>query len=305
MRCWYLACLANDPDKQEEAIDYCRELLQYDPTDFRAIEWATHRNYGLDLEPSEKALSSIIVEEKSDISHVISLVICKLALKKIAEAIEVLDKFESQFKSQEEIRVWTSLYVKALVANDDPKSALRVIDQSSQKENLYYDKMMALQAIAQKKGDWQSLVEFLENTYKETGYTPFLFNCCSLMAEQGNWEYVAKKSQQLIDGIGTPEALRLAATACYNNNQFDICLSLLDGHRDLFEAGVLSNDLRRLRVDCRYMLGDVSEAIREAESLVNEELNANNLLALMGIYHETGNLKNWLLLHANTENYPI
>ena len=291
LRCWYLACLANDPDKQEEAIDYCRELLQYDPTDFRAIEWATHRNYGLDLEPSEKALSSIIAEEKSDISHVISLVICKLALKKIAEAIEVLDKFESQFKSEEEIRVWTSLYVKALVANDDPKSALKVIDQSSQKEKLYYDKMMALQAIAQKKGDWQSLVEFLENTYKETGYTPFLFNCCSLMAEQGNWEYVAQKSQQLIDGLGTPEALRLAATACYNNNQFDLCLRLLDGHRDLFEAGVLSNDLRRLRVDCQNMLGDVSEAIREAEALVNEEPNTDNLLALMDLYHETGNLK--------------
>ena len=304
LRCWYLACLANDPDKQEEAIDYCRELLQYDPTDFRAIEWATHRNYGLDLEPSEKALSSIIAEEKSDISHVISLVICKLALKKIAEAIEVLDKFESQFKSQEEIRVWTSLYVKALVANDDPKSALRVIDQSSQKENLYYDKMMALQAIAQKKGDWQSLVEFLENTYKETGYTPFLFNCCSLMAEQGNWEYVAKKSQQLIDGIGTPEALRLAATACYNNNQFDICLRLLDGHRDLFEAGVLSNDLRRLRVDCQNMLGDVSEAIREAESLVNEELNANNLLALMGLYHETGNLKKLAIIARQYRELP-
>ncbi len=291
LRCWYLACLANDPDKQEEAIDYCRELLQYDPTDFRAIEWATQRNYGLGLEPSEKALSSIIAEGTSDISHVISLVICKLALKKIAEAIEVLDNSESQFKSQEEIRVWTSLYVKALVANDDPKSALKVIDQSSQKENLYYDKMMALQAIAQKKGDWQPLVEFLENAYEETGDTSFLFNCCSLMAEQDNWEYVAQRAQQLIDGIGTPEALRLAAIACYNEHQFDICLRLLDDHRDLFEAGVLSNDLRKLRVDCQNMLGDVSEAIREAESLVNEELNANNLLALMGLYYETGNLK--------------
>ena len=121
-QCWHLACLANDPDKQEAAIDYCRGLLQYDPTDFRAIEWATHRNYGLELEPSEKVLSSIVEEGKSEISHVISLVTCKRALKKIAEAIEVLDNFESQFKSQEEIRVWTSLYVKSLVANDDPQS---------------------------------------------------------------------------------------------------------------------------------------------------------------------------------------
>ena len=303
-QCWHLACLANDPDKQEAAIDYCRGLLQYDPTDFRAIEWATHRNYGLELEPSEKVLSSIVEEGKSEISHVISLVTCKRALKKIAEAIEVLDNFESQFKSQEEIRVWTSLYVKSLVANDDPKAALTTIEQSGLKENLYYDKMIALRAIAQKTDDWQPLVEFLENAYEETGDPPFLFNCCSLMAEQGNWEYVAKKSQQLIDGIGTPEALRLAATACYNNNQFDLCLRLLDGHRDLFEAGVLSNDLRRLRVDCQNMLGDVSEAIREAESLVNEELNANNLLALMGLYYETGNLKKLAIIARQHRELP-
>ncbi len=304
LQCWYLACLANDPDKQEEAIDYCRELLQYDPTDFRAIEWATHRNYGLDLEPSEKALSSIIVEEKSDISHVISLVICKLVSQKITEAIELLDNSESRFKSQEEIRVWTSLYVKSLMANDDPKSALKVIDQSSQKENLYYEKMIALQAIARKNDDWQPLVEFLENAYEETGDMSFLFNCCSLMGEQGNWEYVAEKSQQLIDGIGTPEALRLAAIAYHNSNQFDICLSLLDSNRDLFEAGVLSNDLRRLRVSCQNMLGDVSEAIKEAEDLVKEEPNADNLLALMGLYHETGNLKKLAIIARQHRELP-
>ena len=290
-QCWYLACLANDPDKQEEAKDYCRKLLQYDPTDFRAIEWATYRNYGLDLEPSEKALSSIVEEGKSDISHVISFVTCKLAMKKTAEAIKVLDNSESQFKSQEEIRVRTSLYVKSLVANDDPKAALTTIEQSDLEANLYYDKMIVLQAIAQKTDDWQPLIEFLENAYKETGDPPFLFNCCSLMAEQDNWEYVAQRAQQLIDGIGTPEALRLAAIACYNKHQFDICLRLLDDHRDLFEGGVLPNELRILRVSCQNMLGDVSEAIKEAEALVKTESNADNLLTLMDLYQETGNLK--------------
>ena len=291
LQCWHLACLANDPDKQEKAIDYCRKLLQYDPTNFWAIEWATHRNYGLDLEPSEKALRSIIEEGSSNISHVISLVICKLASQKIVEAIEVLNDSESQFKSQEEIRVWTSLYVKSLVAKDDPQSTLTVIDQSGLKENLYYDKMIALQAIAQKTGDWQPLVEFLEDAYEETGDTSFLFNCCSLMVEQGNWKYVTKRSQQLIDGIGTPEALRLAAIASYNNKQFDICLRLLDDYRNLFEGGLLPPELRILRVSCLNMLGAVPEAIQEAESLVNEEPNTDNLLALMDLYRETGNLK--------------
>ena len=64
--------------------------------------------------------------------------------------------------------------------------------------------MIALQAIAQKTDNWEPLLELLENAYEETGDTSFLFYCCSLMAERGNWEYVAQRSLQLIDEIGTP-----------------------------------------------------------------------------------------------------
>ena len=124
------------------------------------------------------------------------------------------------------------------------------------------------------------------------------------MVEQGNWEYVAQKSQQLMDGIGTPEALRLAAIACHNNNQFDICLSLLDSNRDLFEGGVLPHELRILRVNCQNMLGAVPEAIQDAESLVNEEPRAENLLALMGLYHETGNLKKLAIIARQYKELP-
>ena len=84
------------------------------------------------------------------------------------------------------------------------------------------------------------------------------------------------------------EALRLAAIACHNNEQFDICLGLLDRYRDLFEGGVLPHELRILRVNCQNMLGAFPEAIQEAEALVNEEPRAENLLTLMDLYHETG-----------------
>ena len=288
---WYLACLANDPDKQEEAIDYCRDLLQDDPTDFRVIAWTANRNYGLDLEPSEKALSSIIEQGKSDISHVISLATCKLVSQKTVEAIEILNNSKSQFKSQEEIEVWSSLYTKALINNGDTQAALTVINQSNSEENIYYDKMMVFGSIAQKTNDWQPFIEFLEDAYKKTGDTLFLFNCCNLMVQQNNWEYVAQRSKQLIDGLGTPEALRLAAIACHNNKQFDICLRLLDDHRNLFEGGLLPNELRRLRVSCQSMIGAIPEAIKEAETLINEDPSADNFLTLMEIYFETGDLR--------------
>ena len=303
LQCWHLACLATDPDKQEEAKDYCRKLLQHDPTDFWAIRWAINQNYGLDLEPSEKALGSKIKQENPEILYVMAFVICKLALQKITEAVEVFENIRPKFDSQKKIRDWTSLQAQSLVANDDPQAALIVIDQSGLKENLYYDKMIALQAIAQKTDDWEPLVEFLENA-KDTGDTSFLFYYCSLMVERGNWECVAQRSQQLIDEIGTPEALKLAAIACHNNEQFDICLDLLDDHRNLFEGGLLPHELRKLRVSCLNMLGAFPEAIKEMESLINEEPSAENFLVLMDLYSKTGDLKKLAILARQHRELP-
>ena len=303
LQCWHLACLATDPDKQEEAKDYCRKLLQYDPTDFWAIRWATTQSYGLDLEPSEKALSSKIQKENPDILYVMAFVICKLALQKITEAVEVFENIRPKFDSEKKIRDWTALQAQSLIANHDPQAALIVIDQSGIKENLYYDKMLALQAIAQKTDDWEPLVEFLENA-KDSGDTSFLFYYCNLMAERDNWEYVAQRSQQLIDEIGTPEALKLAAIACHNHEQFDICLRLLDGHRDIFEGSVLPNDLIRLRVSCLNMLGAFPKAIKEMEALINEEPSAENFLILMDLYSKTGDLKKLAILARQYKELP-
>ena len=262
------------------------------------------RIMGLDLEPSEKALSSKIEKENPDILYVMAFVICKLALQKIIEAVEVFENTRPKFDSQKKIRDWTALQAQSLVANDDPQAALIVIDQSGLKENLYYDKMIALQAIAQKTDDWEPLVEFLENAYEDTSDTSFLFYCCSRMAERDNWEYVAQRSQQLIDEIGTPEVLKLAAIACHNNEQFDICLRLLDDHKNLFEGGLLPLELRKLRVSCLNMLGAFPEAIKEMESVINEEPSAKNFLILMDLYSKTGDLKKLAILARQYKESP-
>lgn len=53
---WLLACLANDPKRQDEAEQYCRELLSKDPTRLIVIAWGMARNYKIDLSASERAL---------------------------------------------------------------------------------------------------------------------------------------------------------------------------------------------------------------------------------------------------------
>jgi hypothetical protein len=59
---WVLACLANDPNRQIEAEQYCRELLAKDPTRLIIIAWGMSRNYKIDLNASEQALEQRLGE---------------------------------------------------------------------------------------------------------------------------------------------------------------------------------------------------------------------------------------------------
>ena len=63
---WCLACLANDPDRQTEAQEFCRQLLEEDPTNHRAVAWAVARNYDVNLLASERALEEAIKDNDDE-----------------------------------------------------------------------------------------------------------------------------------------------------------------------------------------------------------------------------------------------
>jgi hypothetical protein len=65
---WCLACLANDPDRQMEAQDCCRRLLEQDPINHRVVVWAVARNYAVDLQVSEQALEEAVGDNEDELS---------------------------------------------------------------------------------------------------------------------------------------------------------------------------------------------------------------------------------------------
>ena len=65
---WCLACLANDPDRQTEAQEFCRHLLEQDPINHRVVVWAVARNYAVDLQMSEQALEEAVGDNKDELS---------------------------------------------------------------------------------------------------------------------------------------------------------------------------------------------------------------------------------------------
>jgi hypothetical protein len=61
---WCLASLANDPDQQVEAQEFCRSILGKDPTNSRALTWALARDYEVDLSSIERAMEEFLGVDK-------------------------------------------------------------------------------------------------------------------------------------------------------------------------------------------------------------------------------------------------
>lgn len=291
LQTWYLASLLNDAEKQEEATECCRNILQTDPTNYGAIAWAVGRPLGVDLAPSEKALRALLVTGAGKLPHVLALVSCHLAAQRGMDAIAVLNEAKSLFEQQNATQLWLFWYAQALAVAGDPESALKTIDAVNPEPEIRSARTVILRAIAKKSRESSELIKHLDKCYEETHDPSFLLEACELKAYEKDWSYVAQRAQPLANEIGTASAIRLAVIAAFNDNRFDICLALLDSNREVFGHKKLPNELRRLRVLCHHALGTLPAAVAEAESLAREEPTTQNLLALAQIYFDKADFK--------------
>jgi len=277
---WCLACLANDGERQEEASQYCQEVLLTYPTHYPAIVWAIARNFDIDLRSTEDALEKLVEDESATIPCILGLVNCYLASGKATKAIDLLAKTKSVFEDHNEKPLWDFWHVQSLVSNGDIDEARQAVDTARTQAGLRPTQTVVLGALSQQTGDWAPVTKHLESSYRETGDPDFLFGSCSLMAQQQEWEYVADRAELLVEEFGTGEALRLAAIAAHNADRFALSLRLLDENQGLF-GQKLPIELRRIRISCQRNLGILPEAIAEAEMLALEEPTVDNLLNLV------------------------
>lgn len=110
---------------------------------------------------------------------------------------------------------------------------------------------------------------------------------------------IAVYADDLIKSIGTPDAVRLAAFTLWNAQQPEKCLAILTDHIDKFPGNVLPNDLSRLKVYCQAKVGNLSSAIREAEDLLHRDNSTENLVTLMELRRQSGDLKG-IVIDART-----
>jgi hypothetical protein len=288
---WYLASLLNDAERHEDAADRCRKILQTNPANFGVIAWAVSRHLDVDLATSETTLKELLKAGAAKLPQILALVSCQLADRRGSDAIVVLNDTRSLFEEQNANQLWKIWYAQALVVGGDPETALAAIGDVDQDPEARLVRTIVLRAISKKSGSSSELVKHLENSYQQTTDPIFVLEACKLKAYEKEWAYVVQRAEVLTTEIGTPDAIRLAVIASFNDERFDLCLALLDANRHVFPNQKLPSELRRLRILSHHRLGSLPTAIAEAESLVSEESTTQNLLDLAQIYFDAGDLR--------------
>jgi len=288
---WYLACLANDPERQSEAQEFCSALLVEDSTNPQAIIWITSRNYDIDLFPSQQGLETLLQNGTNDLERIIALLGIYLYQDAPQKALKVLNLEKDAFGQTENQMPWLFWYVQALAANGDIENALKKtesIDSPAIQRSL---RVSVLRRKARIDGDWQVLAQCLESCWQESENASYLLELCQLQANFQNWTYVADKADDLMTLIGTPDALSLAAQSTCQVGRAELCLQLLNNYRQLFPNGVFPPYLLRLKAYCLSQLGLISQAITEAEELVRSHETAETLTTLIDLQIYQGDLR--------------
>jgi hypothetical protein len=282
-----LACLANDAERQEEAIAYCADLLERDPGHAGAVAWAVGRQFPMDAARVESALRARI-ESSGDPQPVITLVAALLRWERAADAQDLLIRSKPHFEAAEAVSVWAfwDFQVRIALAENRPDAMTRV----SIPDSMEGAQLLVLRAQAETMGTWDAFVAALEDEWARTEDYLVLFDLCRARVRQGEWTFAADHAEQLVSGILTPEALHFAVAAAVNTGRLTLALTLLDKNGALFPHAQLPRELRTVRVRVLQQLGDLSAAVVEAQALVQDQPELEHQMQLARLLFAKGDL---------------
>ncbi len=302
---WAMACVANDRERQHEAIARCRTLLSNTKGEPHAILWTITRGYDIDLAPHVRHIEELITNKNATIPHIITLVVAYhtgIAKRNAAKAVTLLKKpwVKRLFTGTVEERIWHFWHVRSLRAAGNPENALGAIQNINGAMSyleLRAEKANALRAIAVKTDAWDPVLDHLEESYTTTNEPSFLYMWCQVMASRREWTRVADRAVELVERCRTEDALWIAVSCAHNARRFDLCFDLLREHSDIFVDHQLPPDLVKVKITSMDALGMRQQAITEAEAVAMAEPTAANILQLMELYRRSGN-RSALVHHA-------
>jgi tetratricopeptide (TPR) repeat protein len=262
---WRLACMANDANRQSEAAAYCAKLVDQHPCNIYVLPWGLARGYPTNMNRVADISTLAIERNPQDLAAVLMAIAAKLQLKDGAAASTLLEQNRPAFEKRNQTEVWN--YWRALIdlASGDSKRALGFIRSLPPSIHLFRLEISAVRSEALQTGDNGPLIERLSDIYAQTSDPWFLVELCNQYATSGNWTAVVERSAELMDKAPTPDSLCLAVFADFHTHKYERCLRGMEERRHWLSGSRLSLDFKRIRVACLERLGNVREALGEAE----------------------------------------
>ncbi|MBB4637517.1 hypothetical protein [Longimicrobium terrae] len=286
---WRLACLSNDPERQEQAVEYCRELLGSHPDHLAALWWALNRNFAVDLAPAVALLERQIESTQAGLDQITALVAAYFTNGRVREGSALLEQNRERYIAEGKEESWLA-WQSRVEAEESLPASLEGTEESVETRDV------PSVSTAADVGDVDGLDNRLERSDAAEHDPLLLFHACVAAARAERWSWVAERAEELVTGLDTAESVRLAVSAAENAGRYTLALSLLDGHLGKFPARRLPPEMRRQRVRVQRALGVLPAAVAEAEELVGEDPSAENLVALASVYESTADLKGLALL---------
>ncbi len=201
----------------------------------------------------------------------------------LARLEDLLGKHKQDFEKKNQIDYWQYWWGQLLLAKNDYVGAMdsaATITEIEMKEALLLD-AMRLEADLTK--NHEKLLTRLKSDYDRHGQFLILFEWAELSCSLGKFQEVSPYAHLLVAKLQTPQAVKIAAFALFNTEDFAQCAKILDDNHALFASRRLPSDLRRLRISCEQKLGRILQAIQHAESLASESdhiIDKTNLISL-------------------------
>lgn len=283
---WALACIANHPDRQQEAREFARTTLIEEPGHTRVIAWAVARN--MPIPPTCRvALEDMVRAGTAEVHHVLALLNIYIGSDDLADAERLHSSSRALFIGVGAEEVWKRWRVLLLLESgrsEDLRVAL-----SDYEGPLAED--LTMMALGRKERATRAAHELgRDKPPKDVAQPEMLFELCRAAAAGGEWQAIAPWAERLVEAIPTPDAVQLAAVGTFRTRAFERCAVLLQSNTGLFPGSRLPVFLRQMLTRCLLALGRLPAAAREAARLSQERPTPVNLLTVFELHLRQGDL---------------
>lgn len=301
---WELACLGNDPERQEEAEQMIKAMLHQCPSLVPVVIWARERGYSFERESVLQAMRKKVEEPNPEVQDVMVCFSLTADEGDLVGAEKLLDSKRDLLIAHNADHLWAFHKVQLLAAQGKTEESRKIIEAEGDEKHRRAAEAAALRSSCVIAKDFGPLAKHLEHSYLQTKDATVLLDCCLAKRELNEWRFIADHAKELVCQFQTEPLLRLAAQGAVRAHEPALCIELLEGNKHLCIGSRLPADLRHLLAECHRQCGHLPQAITEAEKLVQEGVGLPALAQLFQLQHEKGDLQAMALTARKFRELP-